>query len=138
MADSMASAPELQKNTRLMSPPHRATSSLGQESGQECAVHLHHVRQIEVDRLMERGLERGVAPSECIDAESREEVEIPVTLGVEEVGTLAAHVEAVEANRLEDPASSLFRCLSCSAKFSPCRARRSSATSIVILLLLES
>ena len=51
---------------------------------------------------MERGLDRGVAPSECIDAESGEEIEIPVALGIEEVGPFAAHVEAIEANRLED------------------------------------
>ena len=103
MADSMASAPELQKNTRLMLSAGSAHQLLGQQPGQERAVHLHHVRQVEVDRLVEGGLERGVAPSEGVDAESGEEIEIAFTLGVEEVRPFAPDVEVIEADRLEYP-----------------------------------
>ncbi len=52
---------------------------------------------------MEGGLQGGMAPSERVHAEAREEVEIALTLGVEQVRTLAPHVETIEPDRLEDP-----------------------------------
>ena len=52
---------------------------------------------------MERGLEGRMATPERVDTESREEVEISVPLRVEQVRTLAADVESVESDRLEDP-----------------------------------
>ncbi len=57
----------------------------GQESRQESAVHLDHVREVKVDGLVERRLEGRMATPERVDTESREEVEISVPLRVEEV-----------------------------------------------------
>src|ERR1700722_6793911 len=74
---------------------------LCEKTRQKCAVHLDHVRQVEIDRLMERLLERGVTPPECVDTESRKEVEIALALGVEQVAALPAHVEAIEPDRFE-------------------------------------
>jgi hypothetical protein len=44
-----------------------------------------------------------MATPERVDTESREEVEISVPLGVEQVRPLAADVESIESDRLEDP-----------------------------------
>ena len=74
-----------------------------EQSRQERAVHLDHVRQVQFDSLMERSLEGRMAAAERIDAESREEVEIPVPFGVEQVRPLATDVEPIEPDRLEDP-----------------------------------
>ena len=52
-----------------------------------------------------------MAPTEGIDAESREEVEISLALGIEEIGALAPDVETVEPNRLEDPAELVIQML---------------------------
>ena len=76
---------------------------LGQEPGQQGAVHLDHVREVKVDRLVQCRLEGGVAATEGVDAETGQEVEVPVTFGVEEVATFSAHVETVEAYGFERP-----------------------------------
>ena len=76
---------------------------LRQETRQESAVHLDHVREVEIDGLVERSLESRMAAPECVDAEPREEVEIPVPFGVEQVRPLASDVEAIESDRLEHP-----------------------------------
>ena len=52
---------------------------------------------------MERRFERRMAPTQGIDAETGEKVEVPLTLGIEEIGALAPDVEAIEADRLEYP-----------------------------------
>ena len=75
----------------------------GEETRQERAVHLDHVREVQIDGLVQRGLEGRMATPERIDTESREEVEIPLPLCVEKVRPLAADVEPVEPDRLEDP-----------------------------------
>ena len=111
MADSMASAPELQKKTRLISSRTAGHQLLGQDPGQEGAVHLHHVRQVEIDGLVQCRLERRMASTEGVDAESGEEVEIPLALGVEEVAALAPDVEAIEPDRLEHPAQLVIQVL---------------------------
>ena len=76
---------------------------LGQQAGQERAIHLDHVREIEFDGLMECGLQRRMTSPEGVHAETRKEVEIPLALGVEEVGPLPPDVEAIESDRLEHP-----------------------------------
>ena len=74
-----------------------------EHSGQERRVHLDEVRQVGVDRLVERLLQRRVAPAEGEHPEPGEEVEIAATFVVVEVGALGARVEAVEADRTENP-----------------------------------
>ena len=46
-----------------------------------------------------------------IDTKAGEEVEIPLTFGVEEIGTFAPNVEAIEADRLEDPCQLVIQML---------------------------
>ena len=58
MAASTASAPELQKNTRSMLGGLRADELFGQQSRQEGAVHLDHVGQVGVDRLVQGVFDR--------------------------------------------------------------------------------
>jgi hypothetical protein len=72
-----------------------------QQAGEEGAVHLHHVREVEIDGLVEGGLQRRMAASEGIDPEAGEEVQVPISLGIEEVGPLTPDIEAVEPDRLE-------------------------------------
>ncbi len=60
---------------------------------------------------MERGLQRRMAPTEGIDTEAREKVEIPLTLGIEEIGTFTADVEAIETDRLENPGKLMIEVL---------------------------
>ncbi len=55
--------------------------------------------------------ERRMAPTEGVDAEPREEVEIPLTLGIEEVGAFASDIEAIEADRLEHPSKLVIQVL---------------------------
>ena len=74
---------------------------LGEDSGEQRAVHLDHVRQVEVDRLVQRLLDRRVRAAERVDAEAGEQVEVFGPICVVEVAALAAHVEAVEADRLQ-------------------------------------
>ena len=111
MADSMASAPELQKKTRSISSAAAGNQLLGQDPREKRAIHLHHVGEVEVDGLVQRGLERRMAATEGIDTEAGEEVEIPLTLGIEEVGTFAADVEAIETDRLEHPGKLMIEVL---------------------------
>ena len=48
-------------------------------------------------------LTRRVAAAERVNPEAGEEIEVALALGVEQVAPLAAHVEAVEADRLQHP-----------------------------------
>ena len=75
---------------------------LGEEAGQQRAVHLDHVGQVRVDRLAQGVLDDRVAASEGEDPKAAQEVEVPRARLVVEVATLAALVEAVHAEGLED------------------------------------
>ena len=103
IAASMDSAPELQKKTRLDARVRPGDELLGQQARQQGAVHLDHVRQVEVERLVQRGLDRRVAAAEGVDAESGQEVEVALPGVVVEVAALAADVVTVEAERPERP-----------------------------------
>ena len=88
MADSMASAPELQKKTRLISSSAARHQLLGEQPRQQRAVHLHHVRQVEVDGLVQRRLERRVAAAERVNPEAGKEIEVALALGVDRGSSL--------------------------------------------------
>src|SRR5579863_7013938 len=47
-----------------------------QQARQEGTVHLDHIRKVELNRLVQRRFDRGMAPTQRVDAESREEVEV--------------------------------------------------------------
>ena len=77
---------------------------LGQEPGQQGAVHLDQVGQIGVEGLVDGPRHGGMGTAEGEDAEPGQEVEIAPALGVVEIAALAPHVVAVEPDRLEHPA----------------------------------
>ena len=52
-----------------------------------------------------------MAPTEGVDPEAGEKVEIPLTLGIEEVAAFAADVEAIETDRLEHPGELVIQML---------------------------
>ena len=76
---------------------------LREKAGQQRTIHLHHVGEIEVDRLVQRGLDRRMPTTECEDAEARQHVEVALPAIVVEVAALAANEVAVETERLEYP-----------------------------------
>ena len=80
-----------------------ADELLGEETGKQRAVHLHHVGKVEIDGLVQRGLDRRMAAAEGVDAESGQEIEILLAAVVVEVAALAAHVVPIEAQGLEHP-----------------------------------
>ena len=76
---------------------------LGQDAGQQGAVHLHEVGQVGVEGVVQ-GLDDGrVAAAEGEHAEPGQEVEVAVALVVDEIAALALDVEAVELERAEHP-----------------------------------
>ena len=50
---------------------------------------------------MQRRLDRRMAAPEGVDPEAGKEIQVTLALGVEQVATLAADVEAIEADRLQ-------------------------------------
>ncbi len=76
---------------------------LSQQPGEESAVHLDHVGQVEVKGSVERRLDGRVAPPQGIHAETREEVEVGLPNLVVEVATVGPDIKPVETNRFEDP-----------------------------------
>jgi len=52
---------------------------------------------------MQRRFEGRVATTECVHAESGEEVKIPFTICIEEVGPVSPDVKPVEADGFEHP-----------------------------------
>ena len=102
IALSMASAPELVKKTRSMPGVGPLDQLLGQEPGQERAVHLHEVGQVGVERVVERLDDAGWPRPEGEDPEAGEEVEVALPFVVDEVAALAPLEEAVELDGAED------------------------------------
>jgi hypothetical protein len=80
-----------------------ARELLGEQSGQQGTVHLHHVGQVQIDRLMQRGLDGRMTPAERVDAEPREVVQVPRAGIVPEIAAFGPDVVTVEAERPERP-----------------------------------
>jgi hypothetical protein len=76
---------------------------LGKQAWQQRAVHLHHVRQVKVERLVQRGLDGRMAPAERVDAEPGQEVEVTPAGVVVEVAALSPDVVAVEPESSQRP-----------------------------------
>jgi hypothetical protein len=74
---------------------------LGEDPRERRDVHLHEARQLALEHLAQRGDERRVVAADREHAEARQQVEILLALVVVEIGTVRAHVVAVEADRLE-------------------------------------
>ena len=103
IALSTASAPELVKKTRSIPGCARADQLLGQDAGQEGAVHLHEVREIGVEGVVQRLDDGRMAPTEGEDPEPGQKVEVTVPCVVDEIAALALDVEAVELESAEHP-----------------------------------
>ena len=76
---------------------------LGQQPGQQRAVHLDHVGQVEVERLMEGRLDCRMTPAQGINPETGQEVEVALAGVVVEVAAVAPDVVAVEPESPERP-----------------------------------
>ncbi len=76
--------------------------SLAQQAGQQGAVQLGQVREVGVEGLAEGVLHHRVAPPQGEHPESGQEVEGAAALVVDQVGTLAPDVGAVEPEGGED------------------------------------
>src|SRR5438552_4783459 len=81
-------------------PRRRAAEQLfGQESRQQRDTELHRARGLELERLDERSADPRVVPPGVEHPEAAEQVEVPVAFAVEQVLTLRARPDAVEADR---------------------------------------
>jgi hypothetical protein len=109
----------LQKTTVVRCSSGCGDQLLGEQAGQERAVHLHHVGQVGVECLVQGVLDHRVAAAEGEDAESAQHVEVALPVVVVEVAALAALVEAIEAERLDDLGELGVEVRACRAKFSP-------------------
>ena len=76
---------------------------LGQQARQQGAVHLHHVGQVQVDRLVQGCLDAGMAAAEGVNPESGQEVEVALPGCVVEVTAFAADVLSIEPDGLKRP-----------------------------------
>jgi len=81
-----------------MCPRHQR---LGEQSGQQRRVELNQVREVHVERLVQRLLQHRMPAPEREDTESSEEVEITLSVPVVQVGAFPPYVEAIEAEGLQ-------------------------------------
>ena len=101
-AASTASVPELVKSTRSRRGGRAAEQLLREERRQRRGAELHRARQVELERLDERGANARVVASDVEHPEAAEHVEVLLAAGVPEVRALRARPLAVEADRLQD------------------------------------
>src|SRR5437762_7596161 len=72
--------------------------SLGQESAQERAIHLHHVRQIEIENVADRFLHHGMVPANVENRITAKEIQVGVVIHIVEIGAFSPSVDLVETN----------------------------------------
>ena len=72
--------------------------SLGEQAGENRAVHLDHVGEIEFEDVPDGFLNGGVVAADVEDAVAAEEVEVVLAVEVVEVGALGPGVDLVEAD----------------------------------------
>ena len=73
--------------------------SFGEEAGENGAVHLNHVGEVEIQDIPDRFLDGGVIATNVEDAVAAEEVEVVLTVEIVEVGTFCAGINFIEADR---------------------------------------
>ncbi len=76
---------------------------LGQQAGEQRAVHLDHVGQVQVECLVQGRLDRRVAAAEGINPESGQKIEVLLPGVVVKVTALAADVVTVEPESPDRP-----------------------------------
>jgi hypothetical protein len=86
----------------LLQPRRVARQALCKQPGEKGDIELDEPRELSIQHLPERAHHGRVATADGEHAKAAQEIEIAVALGIEQVGSLAARVGDVEADRLED------------------------------------
>ena len=71
---------------------------LGQQPAEERAIHLHHVRQIEIEHVADRLLHRGMVAADIENAVAAQEIEVGVLIHVVEISALRPGIDLVETD----------------------------------------
>ena len=73
--------------------------SLGEETGEDGAVHLNHIGEIEFENVLDGLLDGGVVAADIEDAVTAKEVEVVLAVEIVEVGTFCAGINFIKADR---------------------------------------
>ena len=73
--------------------------SFSEETGENGAVHLHHVGKVEFKNVTNGFLNRGMITADVENAVAAEEVEVVLAVEVVEIGTLCAGIDLIESDR---------------------------------------
>ena len=73
--------------------------SLGEETGENGAVHLNHIGEIEFENVLDGLLDGGVVAADIEDAVAAKEVEVVLAVEIVEVGTFCAGINFIKADR---------------------------------------
>jgi len=73
--------------------------SFGEEAGENGAVHLNHIREVEIQDIPNSFLYRGMIAADVENAVAAEEVEVVLTVEIVQVGTFCAGIDFIKANR---------------------------------------
>ena len=71
---------------------------LGQQSAQERAIHLHHVRQIELEHVTNRLFHHRMVPANIENAVATEKIEIRLVVHVVEIRALGPGIDFIESD----------------------------------------
>ncbi len=69
-----------------------------EQAAQERAIHLDHVRKIEIEHVADRFLHRGMVAADVENAVAAEKIEIRLVIHVVEIGALGPGIDFVEAD----------------------------------------
>jgi hypothetical protein len=73
--------------------------SFGEEAGEDGAVHLHHVGEIEFKDVTNGFLDGGMVATDVEDAVAAEEVEVVLAVKIVEVSAFCAGIDFIKADR---------------------------------------
>ena len=71
---------------------------LGEQAAQERAIHLHHVRQIEIEHVADRFLHDGMVSADVENRITAQEIEVGVVIHVVEISAFSPGIDLVETN----------------------------------------
>ncbi len=77
--------------------------ALGQNAGQRRQIELHEIGKIAVQNALEGVLDSRMIAAKREDTEAAQEIEVTITVTVEEILSLPALKTDIVANGLEDP-----------------------------------
>ena len=70
----------------------------GQQPAEQRAIHLHHVRQIEVEHIADCFFHHGMVAADVEDGIAAEEIEVGVVIHVVEISAFGSGIDLVETN----------------------------------------